>query len=95
MDWFDNLVGAFWILLQIMLWVGLLSTVGLILVIVISAIWDGAMRRKLPTRQRVLDNAQARAISTYRHSPHTVTEVDAFVQGADYAYSVLNPNRKK
>lgn len=94
MTWFDNLIGAFWILLQILLWVGALIIVGLILAIIVSAIWDGAMKRKEPERKTLIGAAEATAISRYRLKPDA-SHVTAFVEGAEYMWEHLHPTRKK
>lgn len=92
--WYENLFGAFWILLQILLWVGALSLVGLLFAIVISAVWNGLVKSKEPARQMLLNNAEATAISRYRLAANE-SHITAFVEGADYMWEHLHPTRKK
>lgn len=95
MPWFDNLIGAFWILLQILLWVGALAVVFAVVAAVILGIWQyiTRSRSKEPARQTLLDAAEATAISQYRRERDPLLHVEAFTQGADYMWEHLHPKK--
>lgn len=94
MSWLDNLLGAFWIVLQILLWVGAIALVGLIIAAVISGVWDQLMKRKEPARDTLRGAAEAAAISRYRSEHNISDKVDGFVAGADYMWDKLHPKKK-
>lgn len=50
-------------------------------------------KKSVPDRKRLIENAEARAISLYQHSSGIELKVDAYVAGADYAWIALHPEK--
>lgn len=95
MTWWDNLVGAFWILLQSLLWLGAIALVGLVVVAIVMGVYRNIRTGKEPAQDTLMGAAEAAALSRYRNSSTMLDDVDVFVQGADYMYGKLHPKKKR
>lgn len=93
MSWWDNLVGAFWILLQAILWIGAIVLAALVVGAVILGVWQHVKRSKEPARQTLLNTAEATALSRYRNEHDPDLHIEAFKQGADYMWEHLHPKK--
>lgn len=94
MSWWDNLVGAFSILLQIILWLGVIALAGLVVSAIVMGVWRNIRKGKEPARETLLSAAEAAAISRYRSDHNISDKVDGFIAGADYMWEHLHPTKK-
>lgn len=93
MSWLDNLIGAFWVLLQIILWIGLIALTALVVGAVLHGVWKNLKRSKEPSKEFLMNLAEAAAISQYRRAADIGDKVDTFVAGADYVWEHLHPKK--
>ncbi|QCW22317.1 hypothetical protein SEA_LUNA18_49 [Microbacterium phage Luna18] len=93
--WYENLFGAFWILLQGILWIGAIIVAALVVGAVITGVWKKLMEKEEPARQVLLNNAEARAISMYRDERDPQLLVNTYTRGADYMWEALHPKPER